>query len=99
MIQNRMKTYNVSTRISGQNEYGQPLETYETIGSADISISLLTKVINELDPRYLTSTHIGLTYDKSLKEGMRLVDADIKYMINVANNDGRLSQLTLLELI
>ena len=95
MIQNRMKTYNVGTRNIGTDDYGQPLETYQNIGSADISISLLTKVINELDPRYIKATHLGLTYNKTLKEGMRLVDADIKYMINVANNDGRLSQLTL----
>ena len=95
MIQSRMKTYNVSTRISGSDDYGQPLETYQTIGSADVSISLLTKVINELDPRYIKSTNLGLTYDKTLLEGMRLSNDEFVYVIKIANFDGRLSQLTL----
>ena len=95
MIQNRMKTYNVGTRNIGTDDYGQPLETYQTIGSADVSVSLLTKVINELDPRYIKATHIGLTYDKSLVEGMKLSDLDAIYIIKIANNDARMSQLTL----
>lgn len=96
MIQNRMKSYDVSTRISGFDDYGQPLETYQTIGSADISITLLTKVINELDPRYLKATHIGLTSDKTLSDGMKLTSAaDGNYIIKIANTDCRLSQLTL----
>ena len=94
MIQNRMKTYNVSTRISGSDDYGQPL-AYQPIGSADISISLLTKVINELDPRYIKATHIGLTSDKTLLEGMRLSNDEFVYDIKIANPDGRLAQLTL----
>ena len=95
MIQNRMKSYNIGTRNIGTDDYGQPLETYQNIGSADISISLLTKVINELDPRYIKVTHLGLTYDKSLVEGMKLSGIDDSYIIKIANNDARMSQLTL----
>ena len=95
MIQNRMKTYNVSTRQEGKNEYGEPMTGYDFLKSADISISLLTKVINELDPRYIKATHIGLTSDKTLIEGMKLSDTDNSYLIKIANPDGRLSQLTL----
>lgn len=95
MIQNRMKSYNIGTRNIGTDDYGQPLETYQNIGSADISISLLTKVINELDPRYIKATHLGLTYDKSLVEGMKLSGIDDSYIIKIANNDARMSQLTL----
>ena len=95
MIQSRIKTYNVENRISGTDDYGQPLDTFVSIGSAEISVSLITKVVNELDPRYLKSTHIGLTYDKTLVEGLKLIGSDNSYMIKIANNDGRMAQLTL----
>lgn len=95
MIQNRMKTYNVETRQEGQNEYGEPMTGYDFLKSVEMSISLITKVINELDPRYLTSTHIGLTYDKSLKADMKISSIDETYIIKVVNNDARMAQITL----
>ena len=95
MIQSRIKTYNVENRISGTDDYGQLLDTFENIGSVEVSVSLITKVANELDPRYFKSTHIGLTYDKTLVEGMKLIGSDNSYMIKIVNNDGRMAQLTL----
>ena len=95
MIADRMKSYDAETRDTGTDDYGQPLTTYTFYKAVEVSVTLITKVINELDPRYLKSTHIGLTYDKTLIEGMRLTNADIKYMIKIINNDGRMAQLTL----
>jgi len=96
MIQQRMKSYNAETKQSGYDAYGQPLSTFAGIHAVEVSISLLTKVINELDPRYIKATHLGLTEDKTLIEGMKLTSAtDDSYMIKIANNDCRLAQLTL----
>ena len=96
MIQNRMKLYNAEVRGSGYDNYGQPITSFTFVKTVEVSISLLTKVINELDPRYIKSTHIGVSYDKTLIEGMKLIsENDGNYMIKIANNDGRLSQFTL----
>ena len=95
MIQQRMKLYNAETKPSGFDAYGQPLTTFVFTKTVEVSITLLTKVINELDPRYITATHLGLTEDKTLVEGMRLSGTDDSYIIKIANNDCRLAQLTL----
>ena len=96
MIQQRMKPYNAETRMSGYDAYGQPLSTFAGTHAVEVSVTLLTKVINELDPRYITATHIGLTKDKTLVEGMKLTSiTDGNYIVKIANNDCRLAQLTL----
>lgn len=95
MINDRMKLYDAETRDIGKDDYGQPKTTFTFYKTVEVSISLLTKIINELDPRYIKSTHIGLTFDKTLKEGMRLSDITDKYMIKIVNNDGRMAQITL----
>lgn len=101
MILSNMKSYNAETRSSGLDEYGQPRKTFDFYMTVEVSVSLLNKVINDQDPRYMKATHLGLTYDKTLKEGMRLVYTDMDtnedtiYMIKLVNNDGRMSQLTL----
>ena len=99
MINDRMKTYDLETRSSGYNEYGEPKTGFEFTKEVDVSVSLITKVINELDPRYIASTHIGLTYDRTILEDMRLVNADIKYLVKIVNGDARMVQLTLEEVI
>ena len=99
MIQQRMKLYNAETKPSGFDAYGQPLSTFVFTKKVEVSVTLLTKVINELDPRYITATHLGLTEDKTLVEGMRLSGTDNSYIIKIANNDCRLAQLTLEEVM
>jgi len=95
MISDRMQSYDIQVKDSGKDSYGQPLKTYSHSKYADISITLLTDVLNELDVRYKTSTHLGLSYDKTLLEDMKIVGADESYLIKIVNNDGRMSQLTL----
>ena len=95
MINDRMKTYNCMVKDSGVDNYGQPLKTYTMLKTVDVSISLITKIINELDIRYLKATHLGLTYDKDISEDVRLVGEDKTYLVKIANKDGRMAQLTL----
>lgn len=96
MIQDRMKFYKAETKRSGSDSYGQPLSIFDFTKTVEVSISLLTKVINELDPRYIKATHLGLTSDKTLLEGMKLSSLyDGNYIIKIVNNDGRMAQLTL----
>ena len=98
MINDRMKLYDVETRQTGKNEYGEPLTGYDLTGTVEMSISLITKVINELDVRYLTSTHIGLTYDRTIKADMKISSIDDAYIVKIVNNDCRMSQITLEQL-
>ena len=98
MIRSRMKSYSIEGRDSGVDEYGQPYNSFAFLKTVDISVTLLTKTLNETDVRYVDSTHIGLTFDKTLKDGMRITSDGIRYyMIKLVNNDGRMSQLTLQE--
>lgn len=92
-----MKPYSIEGRESGVDEYGQPYNSFAFLKTVDISITLLTKTLNESDVRYIDSTHIGLTFDKTLKDGMRITSDGIYYMIKLVNNDGRMAQLTLQE--
>jgi len=95
MINDRMKLYKIETRVSGYDDYGEPLTSFTFYKDVEISISLITKIINELDPRYIKATHIGLTYDKSLKEDMRISNINEAFTVKIVNGDGRMSQLTL----
>lgn len=97
MIRSRMKPYSVEGRESGVDEYGQPYNSFAFLKTVDISVTLLTRTLNESDVRYIDSTHIGLTFDKTLKDGMRITSDNIYYMIKLVNNDGRMAQLTLQE--
>lgn len=95
MINDRMVLYDLEIRASGYNEYGEPKTGFEFAKEVEVSISLITKIINELDARYTTATHLGLSYDKELPEGAKLTKENESYMIRLANNDGRMAQLTL----
>jgi len=95
MIQDRMAIYTAEIRQEGKNEYGEPLTGYIFYKPTEVSITLINKIINVLDVRYATATHLGLTYDRTLVEGMRLVDEEFTYDIKIINPDGRLVQLTL----
>lgn len=99
MIRGKMKPYSIETRVNGTDEYGQPFNSYLPFATVDISISVLTKVLNNTNPKYIDSTHIGLTFDKSLKDGMKVTLGNESYMINIVNNDGRMAQLTLQEVL
>jgi len=95
MINDRMKTYDCTVKDVGYDNYGQPLKTYSFLKTVDVSVTLITKIINELDIRYLKATHLGLTYDKDISEDVRLVGENKTYLVKIANTDGRMSQLTL----
>jgi len=95
MIADRMKTYEVQTRKTGTDDYGQPLTGYDRLKDTEVSITLLTDVLNELDPRYKTGTHLGLSYDKTLLEDMKIIGTDESYIIKIVNNDAPMSQLNL----
>lgn len=96
MIQERMKPYSAETKDTGKDNYGQPKSTYTFVKTVEVSVTLLSKVINNLDPRYIKATHLGLTYESGIREGMRLTSKDHKhYMVKILNDDARMTQLTL----
>lgn len=95
MINSIVKSYTISKRDTGVDSIGQPLKTYKSIGTADISVLLYTQRLNESDIRYKSATHIGLTFDKSILEDYRISYYDDIYLVQLVNNFGRMSQLTL----
>lgn len=99
MITGMMEFYNVKERVAGRDAYGQPSNSFSFLKTIEVSISVVTQTLIETDPRYIDSTHIGLTYDKTLHDGLLLTNDDKEYLIKLVNNDGRMAQLTLKEVI
>ena len=97
MIRGNMNPFNVEIRGSEVDSYGQPSTSFTFWKTVDISVNVKTQSVNSADIRYVDSTHLGLTFDKTLKEGMRITTDDKKYLINLVNNDGRMAQLILQE--
>lgn len=95
----RMKTYLVEEHIETLDAYGQVSFSYKPLFTVDAFVSLKQQRPNETDVRYVDSTHIGITREKNIKIGWRLTEGSTKYIVKLVNNDGRMAQLTLQEVI
>ena len=98
MIQGKMEYYDIKAKGAGTDAYGQASTTFTTVlKTIEVSISLITQTLLQEDARYIDSTHIGLTFDKTLYDGLLLTKDNKSYLIKLVNNDGKMSQLTLKE--
>lgn len=97
MIQGMMEYFDVNKRDAGLDDYGQASASFTTLKTIEVSISLITQTLLQEDVRYIDSTHIGLTFDKTLYDGLELTNGSKRYLIKFVNNDGKMSQLTLKE--
>ena len=97
MITHNMKPYAVKERDAGLDNYAQQKNTFTADKTVDICVLLFSQTVNATTPRYKDSTHVGLTYDKSLTDNMTITNGTSTYLIQLVNNDGRMAQLTLKE--
>jgi len=97
MIMYNMKPFSVKARNTGVDSYGQALNTFTAVKTVDISVLLLSQAVNVSTPLFEDSTHIGLTFDKTLTDNMTITNGSITYLIQLVNPYGRMAQLTLQE--
>lgn len=87
----------INKRVVGKDDYGMPLTTFTFVKTAEINIQLITANYNSQDIRFKDATHIGLTFDKEISEDYRIATETENYLVKLVNNQGRLSQLTLVK--
>jgi hypothetical protein len=97
MIMSNMLPCTIEQRNSGVDSYGQPLTTFTTVKTVDVSITLTNQFNTPTDIRYKDATHLGLTFDKTLTDNMRVVSGGTSYIILLVNNQTRMTQLVLKE--
>lgn len=98
MINNRMKTFAVYQELKN----GTKLKSdWECIDNIEVTISFLTFNNVSNDIRFKEVTHIGLTHYKKLDnvEKYKLVNEDKEYIVTHVNNDTRMAQLYLKEVV
>lgn len=101
MINGRMRTYTVNKPTNEIDEYGQKSLSFGQVDLIQASITTISQKVNEKDIRYVDSTHMALTLCKTIESGMRLtcINGLSTYEVKYVNNDGRMAQLILTEVI
>lgn len=98
MINNRIKTFSIYQELKN----GTKLKLdWEYIDDIEVTINFLTFNNINSDTRFKEVTHIGLTHYKKIDniEKYKLVSEDKEYIITHANNDTRMTQLYLKEVV
>ena len=96
---NRQKIkVNVMAASDKRDSYGYKSEEYTVIKTIEAAVMLYSQSNTE-DIRYKDATHICLTYDKTLTDKMRLETENAVYDVMLVNNEGRLSQIYLKEVL
>lgn len=90
------KTYEVGKRVEGFDSYGQPHNEFQTLKTAKIFISIKSQS-NTNDPRFVDTTHTGLTLDKDFKLDYLITDGEKEYKVMLINAEHRLTTLHLQE--
>lgn len=98
MINNQMQKYQLLEKGSGTDKYGQPSKDYQYVRDIQVAVNLKDYSVKENDPRYVDCTHIGLTLDKNIKIGQKIVFDKKEYLVKYVNAITRLTQLNLKEL-
>lgn len=96
MIKHLEKTYEVYSQ-DGKDEYGQ-LGGRTLVGQAVVSISLLNHSVLPDNPAYTTSSHLGLTQDKTIERGHLLVLNGEEYNVEFTTPETPICQLFLRKL-
>lgn len=94
------KGYILQNVITTYDEFGQAKKTYEPLREIEVIVVIKSNKIMGLDgTEYTLVENLGLTTDKEVKKGMRLVSSEdgTIYLVNFVNNIARLAQLELIE--
>ena len=94
----RSRQFDVYQRLENGTKLN---DDWELIDSIDVTINYLNYNNARNDIAYKELTHIGLTYYKRLSnnEKYKLVDEDNEYLILHVNNETRMTQLNLQEVL
>ena len=93
MISKFRKTWDVYTP-GANNTYGQST-TKTFLRKIDVAITLYVKSKQENDVRFVDTTHVGFTSDKTIASGQYLVNGAETYLIEYTIPNTRWNQLYL----
>lgn len=94
------KSYLLQDVLVEYDEFGQQKKTYEPLREIEVIVVIKNNKIMGLDgTEYTLVENLGLTTDKEVRKGMRLVNSEdgTTYQVNFVNNIARLAQLELIE--
>ena len=95
-----MKTYEVWENKQLIDQYGNPTNEEQQVGTTSVTINQATasSFLNEV--KYAEVTHFGLTRDKTHKQGQVLIADQKRYVIELPpNHTTRYTQLFLKEVV
>ena len=98
MINNRSKIFDIYQELKSGTKLKSDWEYIDSI-EVTINFSSFNNVSNDI--RFKEVTHIGLTHYKKLDnvEKYKLVNEDKEYIVTHVNNDTRMTQLYLQEVV
>lgn len=93
------KSYKLQELKTEYDELGQLKKFYETLREIEVIVVIKSNKVIENGTEYTLVENLGLTTDKDVKKGMKLisVDDETEYEVNFVNNIARLAQLDLIE--
>lgn len=93
------KSYKLQELKTEYDEFGQLKKFYETLREIEVIVVIKSNKVIENGTEYTLVENLGLTTDKDVKKGMKLisVDDETEYEVNFVNNIARLAQLDLIE--
>ena len=94
------KSYILQDVVINYDDFGQEKKIYETLIEIEVIVVIKSNKIIGLDgTEYTLVENLGLTTDKEVKKGMRLINNEDStvYEVNFVNNIARLAQLELIE--
>ena len=97
MLNRQMKRVTVQERSDERDEYGYQQDYTD---SFDINAAImLYSQQNTNDVRYKDATHVAITHYMGLNDSMRLKCGDKTYKVILSNNEGRMAQIMLKEVL
>ena len=81
------------------DELGQAKKSYEKLREIEVIVVIKSNKVIDNGTEYTLVTNLGLTTDKEISKGMKLISIEDKteYEVNFVNNIARLAQLDLIE--
>ena len=79
---------------TGKDTYGQ-FNEHVKVGTIDVRVTELTHSTDNTNPKFASSTHLGLTSDDSLVKGDIIKLDELEYAVEYIISDTRLIQVFL----
>lgn len=99
MINREMKPIQLQQKNKIQNDFGEEIYEWNTVRNVEMAIYPTNSGIYTTNAKYQDISHTGITRDKAITVSNRLLKGTKIYEILNVNSKGRLTTLTLKEVI